>query len=223
MNKAFALAAIAGLSSIAAAGPINVQITEAFTGLSGEDGTEDWFEITNTGASAIDTSMFWYDDESASVADGGQLGSYMLAAGESMIFLISDDNGASDDVTYASAIEEFQAIWNYSGQIGITNGGGGLGQSGDEIFLLLGDNSVVTSQATPGALSGGLATIDTVGAPMSSALGINGAYESISFFNDNLGVPGDMVSLIGSPGSVPTPGALALLGLGGLVGARRRR
>ena len=223
MNKALALAAIAGIGALASAGTVNVQITEAFTGLSGEDGTEDWFEITNLGAAAIDTSMFWYDDESASVADGGQLGSYMLGAGESMIFLISDDNGASDDVTYGSAIEEFQAIWNYSGQIGITNGGGGLGQSGDEIFLLLGDNSVVTSQTTPGSLSGGLSTIDTFGAPMSSVLGVNGAYESITFFNDNLGVPGDMISLIGSPGSVPTPGAIALLGLGGLVGARRRR
>ena len=39
----------------------------------------------------------------------------------------------------------------------------------------------------------------------------------------NLGLPGDMASLVGSPGSVPTPGALALLGLGGLMGARRRR
>jgi hypothetical protein len=223
MNKALALAAIAGIGAIAQAGTTNVQITEAFVGLSGEDGTQDWFEITNLGAAAIDTSMFWYDDDSASVADGGQLGSFMLGAGESMIFLISDDNGAVDDVAYTSAIEEFQAIWNYSGQIGITNGGGGLGQSGDSIFLLLADNSVVTSQDTPGALSGGLATIDTFGSPMLSTLGVNGAYESISFFNDNLGVPGDMVSLIGSPGSVPTPGAIALLGLGGLMGARRRR
>ncbi len=223
MKKAFAIAAIAGFGSIAAAGIADVRITEAFVGLSGEDGTEDWFEITNLGAAAIDTSMFWYDDDSASVADGGQLGSFSLAAGESMIFIISDDNGANNDDTYGSAIEEFQTIWNYSGQIGITNGGGGLGQTGDSIFLLLADNTVVTSQETPGSLSGGLATIDTFASPTSSVLGVNGAYESIAFFNDNLGVPGDMISLIGSPGSVPTPGPIALLVLGTLAGARRRR
>ncbi len=224
MNKTLAIAAAAGLGSLAQAGVPGLQITEAFVGLSGEDGTQDWFELTNISNSSIDTGLYIYDDDSADPLDGGQLDSFMLGAGESMIFLISDDNQAVDDVTYASAIAEFQSIWNYSGLIGLTNGGGGLGQGGDFINLFLAaDSSFVTGQETPGAISGGLATIDSVNGTMLSVLGVNGAYESNAFFNDNLGLPGDMASLIGSPGSVPTPGAIALLGFGGLIGARRRR
>ena len=224
MNKTLAIAAAAGLGSLAQAGVPGLQITEAFVGLSGEDGTQDWFELTNISNSSIDTGLYIYDDDSADPLDGGQLDSFMLGAGESMIFLISDDNRAVDDVTYASAIAEFQSIWNYSGLIGLTNGGGGLGQGGDFINLFLAaDSSFVTGQETPGAISGGLATIDSVNGTMLSVLGVNGAYESNAFFNDNLGLPGDMASLIGSPGSVPTPGAIALLGFGGLIGARRRR
>ena len=223
MNTTLAIATIAGFGAIAQAGAANVQITEAFVGLSGEDGTQDWFELTNLGNTTIDTNMFWYDDDSATVADGGQLDSIMLGAGQSMVFLISDDNSASDDVTYASAIEEFRAIWNYTGLIGLTNGGGGLGQGGDSVFLLLSDDSVVTSQDVPGALSGGLSTIDFVNGPALSALGVNGAYESSIFFNDNLGLPNNEASLIGSPGTVPTPGSIALIAGAGLLGARRRR
>lgn len=223
MNKAIAITTIGALSALAQAGTFNIAITEGFVGLSGEDGTEDWFEITNTGTTDIDTSMFFYDDESASVLDGGRLDSLILGAGQSAVFLISDDNGPSNDVDFSTAIEEFRSIWNYSGLIGLTNGGGGLGQGGDSIFLLLDDNSVVTSQDTPGALSGGLFTIDFVNGPAASVLGVNGAYESNAFFNDNLGLPNDQATLIGSPGVVPTPGTLALLGLGGLFGARRRR
>ena len=223
MNKTIAAAVLAGISGLATAGTATVMITEAWVGLSGEDGTEDWFEITNMGDTAIDTGMFFYDDDSANVADGGQLDSFMLGAGQSMIFLISDDNSANNDDDFASAIEEFQSIWNYSGLIGLTNGGGGLGQDGDTINLLFGDNSIFASQDVPGALSGGLFTIDFVNGAAPSTLGVNGAYESNAFFNDNLGLPNDEAILIGSPGAVPTPGALALLGMSGLVGARRRR
>ena len=224
MNKTLAIATIAGLSAIANAGTASIAITEAFVGLSGEDGTQDWFEITNIGNSAIDTGLYIYDDDSADPASGGQLDSFILGAGQSMVFLISDDNSAVDDVTYASAIAEFQSIWNYNGLIGLTNGGGALGQSGDIINLFLAsDSSFVTLAETPGALSGRLATIDYVNGTALSMLGVNGAYESNAFFNDNLGLPNDTATLIGSPGTVPAPGAMALLGLGGLMGARRRR
>ena len=68
------------------------------------------------------------------------------------------------------------------------------------------------------------ATIDfTSGSAMLSVLGLNGGYESESFFNDNLGLPGDQATIIGSIGLVPTPGSASLLIIGGLVGMRRRR
>jgi len=224
MRHALFTAVLATLSTAAHA---DLMITEVYAGLSGEDGTLDWIEVTNTGDSAIDTGSFYYDDESRSIADGGLLDSIMLGAGQSAIFLVSSDNAPADDVTFASAIAEFSAIWNYAGPIGLTNGGGGLSQGGDEAVLLSGTagNEVLVSSALFGAgFDGELATMDFVsGSPVYSVLGINGAFESNAFFNDNLGLPGDQATLIGSVGRVPTPGAITLLALGGLVGTRRRR
>lgn len=224
MRYALALAAIALAGTTASA---DLAITEVYIGMDGEDGTEDWIEVTNLGSTAIDTSSFYYDDESRSIADGGQLDSFLLGAGQSAIFLVSDDDGANDDDTYSSAIAEFNAIWNYAGFIGLTNGGGGLSQGGDEAVLMTGTagNEVIVSSAAFGSeFSNTGATIDYVsGSPVDSVLGVNGAYESNLFFNDNLGFPGDMTSLIGSVGTIPTPGSLALIMAGGLVGARRRR
>ncbi len=224
MRYAITLATIALAGTVASA---DLSITEVFAGLSGEDGTVDWIEVTNTGLTSIDTGSFYYDDESASIEDGGMLDSLTLGAGESAIFLISDDNEASDDINFISAIAEFNAIWGYSGQIGLTNGGGGLGQGGDAAYLLSGTagSEVIESAAVfGGEFDGFLATMDfTSGTAALSVLGVNGAYESNAFFNDNLGLPGDQATIIGSVGTVPTPASATLIALAGLVSTRRRR
>jgi len=218
MKNAITLIAVAGIASTASA---NLAITELFTGLSGEDGTSDWIEITNTGTTTIDTGNFFYDDSGPNLGDAGQLDSIILAAGHSAIFL--EDADAADDTTYANSIVEFQSIWDYTGPIGLTNGGGGLSNdSADSANLLDAGGAVISTAAYAAGQAGGLATIDfTSGSAVLSSLGVNGAYESNSFFNDNLGLPGDTASIIGSP--VPAPGALALVAIGGLAGARRRR
>lgn len=224
MRYALTLAAVALAGSAASA---DLAITEVYAGMTGEDGTQDWIEVTNIGASSIDTGSFYYDDESRSINDGGQLDSFILGAGQSMIFIVSDDDAANDDVTYNSAIAEFNAIWNYTGFIGLTNGGGNLGQGGDEAVLMTGTagSEVIESSALFGTgFANTGATIDFVsGSPVDSVIGVNGAYESNLFFNDNFTFPNDMTSLIGSVGTVPTPGSVALLIAGGLVGIRRRR
>ena len=224
MRYAITLATIALAGTVASA---DLSITEVFAGLSGEDGTVDWIEVTNTGLTSIDTGSFYYDDESASIEDGGMLDSLTLGAGESAIFLISDDNEASDDINFISAIAEFNAIWGYSGQIGLTNGGGGLSQGGDAAYLLSGTagSEVIESAAVfGGEFDGFLATMDfTSGTAALSVLGVNGAYESNGFFNDNLGLPGDQATIIGSVGTVPTPASATLIALAGLVSTRRRR
>lgn len=218
-----ALSVVAASVFVGGAMAQDFQITEAFTGLSGEDGTVDWFEITNFGASGS-TSGIIYDDDSASLVDGGSLDAITLGTGESAIFLISDDNEAADDVTFASAIAEFQDIWNYTGKIGLTNGGGGLGQGGDAINLALDGQSFTESVSTPGGLSGALQTIEFAidGIASASQLGVNGAYESDPFFNDDLGLLNDTAVLVGSPGVVPEPASLALLA-GGIAALGLRR
>ncbi|MEM1331390.1 MAG: hypothetical protein AAGG07_12610 [Planctomycetota bacterium] len=231
MNKALisvaALAAVAGTASAGA--PISFQITEAFVGLSGEDGTSDWFEITNTGANSFDTGILFYDDSSPSLGSAGQLDSFVLATGESAVFLIDSD--PADDVTYTTSIEEFLAIWALSAgdiNLGLANGGGGLGQGGDEVNVGINDGGsldVLATLVTEPGQSGLLQTIEqlTNGTTNNSVLGLNGAFESNPFFNDNLGLPNDTAILIGSPGVIPAPASAALLGLGGLAAARRRR
>ncbi len=224
MRYALTLAAIALAGTTASA---NLAITEVYAGMTGEDGTQDWIEVTNLGSTAIDTGSFYFDDESRSIDDGGLMDSYLLGAGESAIFIISDNDEANDDVTYASAIAEFAAVWNYAGFIGLTNGGGNLSQNGDEAVLMTGTagNEVIEASAAFGSgFANTGATMDFLsGSPVDSVLGVNGAYESNLFFNDNFTFPNDMTSLVGSVGTIPTPGSVALILAGGLVGARRRR
>ena len=220
MKNSITLIALAGLASAATA---DLTVTELFTGLSGEDGTADWIEVTNTGTGTIDTGDFFYDDDSADILDAGQLDSILLGAGQSAIFL--EDDEPSDEVAFTTSIAEFQSIWNYSGPIGLTNGGGGLSNSNNDAATILDAGGSIVNQASySGGLAGGLATIDfSSGSAATSVLGVNGAFASETFFNDNLGLPNNEATLVGSPGVVPAPGAAALLALGGLVGARRRR
>ena len=220
------LPAIVAAGLFASTASANLQITEVYSGVSGEDGTADWIEVTNFGAVSIDTGDFYYDDISANVPEGGQLDSFVLAPGETAIFLISLNltEELVDDVTYANVVEEFLGIWGPVPNVGITNGGGSLGQPADTANILDTGNNVVDSFAY--ASSGVLATFDDSdgdGTGPLSVVGVNGAYESNVFFNDNLGLPNDEATMIGSPGVVPEPASLALVGLGGLAMLKRRR
>ncbi len=209
------------LAATAAFAAADVQITEIWTGLSGADGTEDWIEVTWNGQGTFDTGSIFYDDSSADLGAAGQLDSFILSSGESAIFLLDADpaNGAA----FATAIEEFLAIWGNVSNVGYTNGGGGLGQGGDTANLLDAAGNVLDSLSYDA--SGDIATFEKVnGVTRLSVLGENGAYSSDQFENTN-GVFGAETfgSLIGSPGVVPAPAGAALFGLGGLAAARRRR
>lgn len=215
-NAAITLIAAAGF---AAAGTPGIRITEVFTGLSGEDGTQDWIEVTWTGAGTFDTGTVFYDDSGPSLGNAGRLDSFVLNTGESAVFLLSDV--PVDDIGFTLAVDEFAAIWGGVARVGLTNGGGNLGQGGDSANLLDAGGNVIASLAYDA--SGDLGTIEQIdGVTRLSVAGENGAYLSNGFFNDNLGLPNDTAVLVGSPGVIPAPGALALLGLGGLVAGRRR-
>ena len=220
-----------GLTAQAVQGAAVFKITEVFTGLSGEDGTVDWIEVTNFGDAAGDTSSLIYDDSNPSVANAGTLDSFLLAPGEAAVFLISDDNQASDDITYPTAIAEFQAIWGATISVGLTNGGGNLGQGADDanIGYANGASNFAIIDTLAYGSGGQLETTEDpsgVGTPSLSVLGERGAYESASFFNDNLSLPGNSATLVGSPGvGVPEPTTLALAAFSvmGVLGVRRRK
>ncbi len=216
MKIAATLVVLAGIASVASA---DVYVSEIYGGLSGEDGTNDWFEVTYNGAGTFDTGSLFYEDDSADPTNAGAMTSFILSSGESAVFVLGAD---------ATDLATFTSIWGAVANLGSATGGGNLGQSGDGVFLYDGNSAgatLVTSQSFTGDHNTTFATweFDAMGNAQYSVDGVNGAYTSASFFNDNLGLPNDEAALIGSPGAVPTPGTVALLAVGGLVGTRRRR
>lgn len=210
MKSIISMTVVCGVAA-SAMGAGQFAITEIYPGISGPDGTEDWFELTNVGDMAISTDGLFYDDESADIADAGALDVVTVNPGESVVVLLGDTGD----------VAEFNAVWkaddNNITVITTNGGGGGLSQNGDGIFLLDAMGNVVLSQAFDNGFV--LSTIDLVsGSATPSQIGVNGAYASNPFDNDGIDV-----QLIGSPGLIPTPGAAALLGLGGLAATRRRR
>lgn len=219
MNLTKALITIAGIAAASSVASADIYVSEIYGGLDGEDGTLDWFEVTWNGVGSFDTGTLYYEDDSADPLNAGSMSSFILNTGESAVFLLGA--GAAD-------IADFTSIWGPITNVGVANGGGNLGQAGDGVFLFDGNNagaSLIASQSFTGDHNASLATweFDGLGGAQYSAVGVNGAYESASFFNDNLGLPGDQASLIGSPGAVPAPGVLAIIGLSGLVASRRQR
>ena len=228
MNKALTIAALVGFAGAASA---QLTITELYTGISGEDGTVDWIEVTNTSDAAVDTGGFFYDDSGPNLADAVALPSFVLNPGESAVILL--EFAASNDDDFANSTDEFLTIWGFNAgdiNLGVTvNDGGGLGQGSDGAFIGVDNGGVldiVDGLEYPDGLAGDFFTIeDTNDGIRQSVLGENGAFETSQFFNDNIGDPanGFQVSLVGSPGVIPAPASAALLGLGGLAAIRRRR
>lgn len=228
-TKTTATLLVAGLASASAAQFDDLAITEVYSGISGPDGTEDWFEITNFGTSSVLVDGVFFDDDSASINGADLLPTFTLAAGESAVVLTNIGDNATE-ADFDAAIAEFQSIWNVPSVQVFAVSDGGFGGGGDEAYLIV-DNGTEDGEIVTGVLfgsNGTLSTFDFVGAsvaaPSLSVFGVNGAFESASFDNDNDAFGGGpTVSLIGSPGLVPTPASAALLGLGGLAAARRRR
>ncbi len=200
----------------------DLKITEIYAGLDSEDGTEDWIEITNLGDAAGSVAGLQLDDESnASLVP---LTDATLQPGESVVVLID-----VEDQTPAEAIAEFESIWGTGINVIVsaTNmalSQGSLGDPNKETIRLLDIGDTVTDvMSYDGVGPSTFNTLEdpdgTLFKPTDSILGLNGAYESNPFYNS--AVDG-MVTLIGSPGVVPEPAALGLMGIGGLTLLRRR-
>ncbi len=220
-NMAWA-AGVAAAMGFGVAGNAAIVITEIWSGVAGPDHTSDWFELTNTGDAAVDPSTWFYDDESADPTEDSPLtGVSSIAPGESVVFLAS-----WEDVTDVldEAIASFRTVWGLgeSVQVGSVTGGAGLGSGGDVVNIFDGNTAGAALLASQAYLFSDFASF--VWNPVTKSwndelavAGRFGAYESL--------VTGgtDDLPAIGSPGLVPEPGALALMGIGGLMLIGRRR
>ena len=196
-------------------------ITEVYaSGSSNGTYNADWFELTNTGSSAVSISGWKMDDNSASSSLAVALrGVTSIGAGQSVVFLEGDATGSSD----ASIQAAFKSAWFGSNvPVGLTlagygGSGVGLGSSADAVNIYDSSNTLIASVSfnatTTGKTFDNAAGLNNATISQLSAVGVNGAFLSANGAET------------GSPGVVPLPAAGWLLfsGLGLLGGAARRK
>jgi len=172
-------------------------VSEIFPGQSGDDLTEDWFEIKNTGAvawvSGTDPDLY-YDDESADSGDAVIIQNISdIQPGESVIIVLTAD--PADVTTFENVWNEVLDLSNV--QVGYADGSG-LGGGGDAVTLWLGDptaSSPFETASYPDTANNDGQSYDVELMAFSTVGNANGAVETLQLGGDNADVPN-----IGSPG-----------------------
>jgi len=194
-----------------------IVITEVHpTGSANASYGADWFELTNTGAAAVDITGWRMDDNSNSFASSVALrGVTSIAPGQSVIFAEGNASGSNDPTIQANFIT---AWFGGAAPIGFTMGGYGgsgvgLSSSGDAVNIFDSVGNLI-ARVDFGA--------STLGTTFDNAAGLTGTISTLSV----AGVNGAFVSPvgeIGSPGVVPEPASAALLigAIGALLMRRR--
>ena len=159
----------------------------------------DWFELKNTGASAVDITGWKIDDSSSNflAAAVSLIGVTSIAAGQSVVFV--EDTGMTDSILdnnfknswFSNNVPAAFTIGNYGGS------GVGLSQTADAV------NIFDSTGAIQAFVSFGASTF---GHTFDNTAGINGAISTFSA----IGVNGAFLSAngleVGSPGDVaPAP------------------
>jgi len=177
-------------------------ITEVAPWSSGSSVAADWFELTNTGATAVDLTGWKMDDNSESpVAAVALNGITRVAPGESVIFV--------ETATPLTTLPAFLSNWFGANppagmQVGSYTGSGvSLSGSGDAVNLYDGISTTPQANVSFGASpTGPFATFDNIAglnfASVStlSAVGVQGAFHAVN-----------SASQIGSPGPQFIPAA----------------
>lgn len=202
MTKSLVVLSVGVLTAAASA---QVRITELM--YNGNDG--EFIEITNTGASPVSMVGWSFDDNSRAFGSFSLDALGTLAPGQSAVITEID-----------AAI--FRTNWGLSASVPVIGlNDQNLGRS-DEANIYNGstlvDRLTFNDQAGLGPRAQNNSII-TLPANWGAGTAVNWFYSaSGDAYGTHVGLNGD----IGNPGIVPTPGAAALLGLG-LVGAARRR
>jgi len=178
----------------------NLQVTEIFPGQSGDDLTEDWFEITNTGTlawvSGTDPDLF-YDDESADAGDAVIIQNITdIQPGESVVVVLTGD--PADVTTFENVWGEVLDLFNV--EVGYTDGSG-QGGGGDGVNLWLGDptaSSPFETASYPDTVNNDGQSYDVDLMAFSTVGNANGAVATLQLGGSTGTVPN-----IGSPGDAP--------------------
>lgn len=218
---AVAVATFAAVNASAA-----IRITEVDPSGSSKSYAGDWFELTNTGTSAVDITGWKMDDNSNGIPSTLEValhGVTSIAAGQSVVFI--EDTNLTTGQTDATLDAAFSAAWfgsNVPAGLTIGNYGGsgvGLSATSDAVNIFDATGGLVTRVDFGAAAAGtfdNTAGLDNVTLTQKSVAGVNGAFASVT--------GGE----IGSPGVAPVPEPESyglMLGGFGLLGfiARRRK
>ena len=190
----------------------------------------DWFELKNTGTSAVDITGWKMDDNSAAFATAVPLtGVTSIAPGLSVVFIENTASGSTllSPTATATLNANFASTWFSGGTpagllIGNYGGSGvGLSASADAVNIFNASGTPVTG-VTFGASTAGFTFDNEAGLTGTitqlSAVGVNGAFSNGAPTNPEVGSPGDV-----SP--VPEPSTIALTagGMTALLAMQRRR
>lgn len=178
------------------------------TGSSNSTYAADWFELTNTGLAAVDITGWKMDDNSNAFANAVALrGVTSIQAGQSVVFIEGKASGSTD----ASIDASFVSAWfGGSAPTGFTIGnyggsGVGLSDTSDAVNIFNAAGTLITrvdfGASTAGVSFDNVAGLDNTTISTLSTAGVNGAFTSPT-------------GEVGSPGAVPEPASLTLLGLG---------
>jgi hypothetical protein len=218
IRKSFYLP-LATVLCLAAVAPANAALVITEVQATGNNNAygADWFELTNTGPTALTITNWRMDDGSASFATSVALnGVASIAAGQSVIFFETSN--------LASTVASFQTTWWGSSPpagllFGSYSGGGvGLSDSGDAVNIFDAAGSTLASLVFGASdTTSPKATFDGAGVLAYSVAGVNGAFLSAN--GQEIGSPGFATA----PVPLPAAAWLLLSGLGALGTAARRR
>lgn len=217
------LAFVLMILSLAATTHAEIIVSEVHsTGSSSTTYGKDWFELTNTGLSAVNIAGWKVDDNSNSAGSALLLRNVIsVNPGQSAVFIETDAAAATD----ATVTDAFTSAWFGSSipvgfTIGTYGGSGiGLGSGGDAVNIFDASDALVTGVTFGTA---------TVGVSFDNAAGLAGPIAQLSVIGVNSAFGSVAGAEVGSPGiaaAIPEPSSLVLLaiGFGATTLARRRR
>ena len=217
-----ALAATMSLPKVQA--DYGLQITEIFGGVPGPDLTVGWFEVTNFGdmpwIQGVDPDLH-YEGVPLDLRQVAAIsGINDIQSGESVVVLV--DNNAADT-------SEFINVWNPVKDLtGIEIGGTGRsGVFGNSVSLINGlDGGVHLFVGDPNT-TGVLADFERIVKPETGFTGVTfdvvlGEYSTPGNESGAVATIVGNPGTVGSPGMIPEPTSIALLGLAVMLGLNRR-